>query len=156
VIDQLHPHPEWRIITDALSTRDYGTIITHAEVSTLTRLRYPSPRYFAQVGKARRALIADWQRELQSMPGIGYRLVNPEEFHGRSRRELRLAGPHLRLSAKILIAAPQARLSDADNARNANALAKIGALEAQRRKVATETRPSLPPPRISTPKMLTN
>ena len=149
------PHPEWRLLVAALSTRSYGTLVTHDEVMQLTGLLYPSPRYFAQVSKARKALLKDWEREIETAPRLGYRLVLPGEFHGRSRRELGFAGRRLRLSARILMAAPQTLLSPEQNMRNANALAKIGGLELQRRKVALATRPSAElPARQDVPKMV--
>jgi hypothetical protein len=148
------PHPEWRLLVAALSTREYGALVTHDEVMQLTGLRYPSPRYFAQMSKARKALLKDWEREVESAPRLGYRLVLPGEFHRRSRRELGFAGRRLRLSAQILVAAPQALLSSEQNMRNANALAKIGGLELQRRKVSHATRPSAElPARHDVPKM---
>jgi hypothetical protein len=153
-IGAVRAHPEWRLIVEALSTREYGSVVTHAELTSLTGLSYPSPRYFGQVSKARVALLDDWQREIEPYHGVGYRLVNPADFFGRGRREVVRAGRRLRMSMRVHQAAPQHLLSDADNARNANALAKVGSLESQRRRVLIETRPSLPVPKIDTPKLL--
>jgi hypothetical protein len=148
------PHPEWRLIVEALALRDYGTIVTHEDIMQFTALRYPSPRYFAQVSRARRELLRDWERELASEPKVGYRLVLPGEFHGRGRRELIFAGRRLNLSALIHNAAPQALLSVEDNARNANALAKLGALKVQYRKAVQDTRPTAAIKTRDMPKMV--
>lgn len=151
---QVMRHPEWRLIVDALSARDYGTEITHAEMSAITGLAYPSVRYFQQVTKAKRRLLSEWSREMETLSGQGYRLVKPDEFHARARRQVVFAGRRLRRGASVLVAAPQHLLTDEQNSRNANALAKIGALEAQRKRVIAETRPVLPPARHDTPKLL--
>jgi hypothetical protein len=148
------PHPEWRIVVEMLSGRDYNTEISHTELSDATGLRHGSSRYFSQIRKARRVLLADWQRELESMPGLGYRLVTPSEFGGRARREIVISGRRIRTAKSILVAAPQHLLSDHDNAKNADALSKFGALEAHRLSALKSTRPSLPPPRADVPKML--
>lgn len=153
MVGNINPHPEWRIIAQQLSTRAYGDVVTHSEIGAMSGLTHPSHRYFAQVGKARRALLREWDRELESVPGVGYRLVMPSEFIDRSRRELGFAGRRLRLGAQILVAAPQSLLTDAENARNANALAKIGAIESHRRNVMKDTRAAMPMKR-DVPKML--
>lgn len=154
MIGHTQHHPEWRVIVEALCRREYGDIVSHEEMERIGSLHYPSHRYFSQVAKARKALLKDWQREIETLPKIGYRLVNPDEFHRRSRREVSLAGRKIRRGVQILVAAPQDRLSTADNARNADSLAKLGALESHRRKVMIGTRPSLPaPPRHHVPKM---
>jgi hypothetical protein len=155
VIGDTQKHPEWRLIVDLLSARDYDSTVTHAEIVAHTGLTYPTTAYFRQVCTARRHLLRDWSRELESVGGVGYRLVKPEEFHRRGRRQLLFAGRRLRRSAAIHASAPQHLLSADENARNADALAKIGSLESQRRRVMAETRPSLPAPKTDTPKLLT-
>jgi hypothetical protein len=154
MIGQTRRHPEWRLLVEALSAREYGAFVPHEEIASVLQLAYPSPRYFGQVSRARRTLRREWRRELLAEPGEGYRLIEPVEFHGQSRRQVSFAGRRLRVGMEILIAAPQEKLTDADNARNADALAKLGALETQRRRVIRQTRPSLPPPKTDVPKML--
>jgi len=148
-------HPEWRLIVERLADEDYGVVIAHGTLATLTGLTSQSRRYFSQVQRARRVLLAEWQRELESMPGIGYRLVEPPEFTGRSRRQLRLSQRRVKRAGAILVAAPQHLLTDAENAANANMLAKVGALEAFGQRTLRDTRPSvLATTRVDVPKLL--
>jgi hypothetical protein len=140
-------HPEWRVIVELMREAPYGSMFSHAEIAASCGLSVCSPRYFRQVAQARKVLLNDWQRETETVRGQGYRLVEPPQFFGRARRWLTLAGKRVRRAAKTLVAAPQHMLTDEQNMRNADALAKIGALESQRRRVLTETRPSLPPPK---------
>lgn len=155
-MSQTHPHPEWRIIVDLLHAAEYGAQFSHAQIAAATGLPMQSLRYFQQVRRARRALLEDWRRWLEPVKAVGYRLVEPTEFHGSSRRQVILGGRRIRQAARILVAAPSELLSDGDNRKNADALAKIGALESQRRKVMAETRPSLPAAKMADqPKLLT-
>lgn len=154
MLNQVQRHPEWKLVVEALKDQPYGTLVSHDEMAMIAQLAARTPRYFAQVNKAGRQLL-DWQKHLESVPSVGYRLVEPGEFHGRGRRQLRLAGRRLRMGAAIHAAAPQHLLTDAENTANANALAKIGALEAHRRRVVNDTRPAQLPPKPDQPKMLT-
>lgn len=154
-IGQTSPHPEWRILVEHLRHADYGTEISHDEVSDLIGLSVGDIRYHRHVGRARIELRHDFQRELETVNGKGYRLVLPHEFHGRARRELRLAGKRLRASKDVLVAAPQHLLTDEQNRRNADALAKVGRVESMRLGAMRDTRPTLPaPPRPDVPKMI--
>lgn len=151
----VQPHPEWRVIVGLIQTREYGESIPHAEIAAATGLSYGTQRYFQQVQRARRVLLTEWRKELETLKGTGYRLVNPDEFNGRFRRQLRLAGRPIRQGLRVLVAAPAERLTDAQNAQNSDALAKMGALESLRKRTAAETRPSLPPHRpADTPRLL--
>lgn len=155
VIGRVSPHPEWRIIVEHLRHAPYGTEVPHAEMEQITGLRVGSYSYYRQVVRARRELLREWQRELETVPRNGYRLVSPSEFHGRARRQVRLAGYRLRQGKDVLVAAPQHLLSDDENRRNADMLTKVGRLESLRLGVLRDTRPSLPaPPAPDVPKML--
>lgn len=138
-------HPEWRLVVEALSVRDYGTLVSHAELAMLTGLTYGTRLYYAQVNRARRTLLADWQRELEAVQKVGYRLVEPTEFLRRSRGYVSRSGKWLRRGVKTLASAPAHLLSDEQNTKNADTLAKIGAIESLRKRVMSETRPVLPP-----------
>lgn len=153
MIGRAVPHPEWRRIVERLHTEDYGTQYSHEQLAAIAGLVYPSTRYFRQIARARRELLREWEREIETVPRVGYRLVQPSEFHGRHRREVRLAGRRFGIAQDILVAAPQRLLSDAENRRNADALAKLGRLESNRRGYLKQTAPALPPPRPDVPKM---
>ena len=153
VIGEAVPHPEWRLIVKHLQESPYGVLVTHDDLEAVTGLRVGDRNYHRQVSRARETLL-EYQRELETVPGCGYRLVQPDEFHGRARREGRLAGRRVRRAQRVLVAAPQELLSDDQNRRNADALAKFGALELMRRDVLRDTRPSLPFVRPDVPKLI--
>src|SRR5262245_5740823 len=152
---KVSPHPEWRLIVEALRRRDYGVQIPHAEMATITGLPERSPRYFNQVKRARTVLLTEHDKWLAVDRGAGYRLVVPSEFFGQGRRQLKFAARRLRIGAAIHGHAPQHRLSDAENAANANALAKMGALQIHTDRVLKQTKPpKLPATKPDTPKLL--
>lgn len=151
----VRPHPEWRLIVELVSPRDYGETVSHQEIAASTGLEYGSRRYFQQVQRARKVLLTEWRKELETVASVGYRLVTPNEFHSRFRRQLRLAGRPLRQGVRVLVSAPAERLTDAQNAQNADSLAKVGALEAMRRRTVTDTCPSLPiTKRVDNPRLI--
>lgn len=154
-MSRVSPHPEWRMIVDALKARDYGTEILHAEMAAIAGLPAQTPRYFSQVRRARMKLLLEHQRWLAAERTTGYRLVEPSAFHGQGRRQVKLAARRLRIGAAIHGHAPQHLLTDAENKANADALAKIGSLHTQVQKVLKQTRPAaLPAAKPDTPKLL--
>lgn len=151
------PHPEWRLIVDYLAQKPYGEVVTHVEIAAASDLVPQSGKYFSQMKTARKHLLLDWSRELETRAGQGYRLVEPIEFKRRVRRQITIAGRHDRRAIAIAVSAPSRLLSDAENARLADLAAKLGAREAGRRSLMATTRPSLPPPpRADVPKMLSS
>lgn len=153
IIGTVSPHPEWRVVVDALKGRDYGAVVSHEEIANLTGLPAQSRRYFSQMKRAKRGLL-EWQRELESLPRQGYRLVMPYEFHTRGRRRIRLAGHQIREGVRTAASAPSHLLSDQENARLADLQAKLGSLESQHRQLLRSTFTALPAPKVDEPKML--
>jgi hypothetical protein len=137
-------HPEWRLIIEALKERPYGSSISHAELAAVADLQPQTRRYFSQVNRARKTLLDEWQRELETVQGAGYRLVEPSEFFGRVRRGIRLIGRRARATMRVAAAAPSHLLTDQENAKMADVQSKLGSLESQRRRLFSSTRPSLP------------
>jgi hypothetical protein len=155
MIGTVRPHPEWRLLVEYLKDRAYGSAVAHAELAEVGSLVPQSSRYFSQVQRARRVLLVDWQRELETVAGQGYRLVEPSEFFGRVRRGLRLTGRRLRATRRIAASAPSHLLTDEQNCRMADIQAKTGKLDAFYRTVLLGTRPVLPTPKADVPKLLT-
>jgi hypothetical protein len=149
----VRPHPEWRVLVAALKDCPSGLFLPHDELATIVGLPAQTQRYYDQIGRARRTLLREWQRWLASEAPKGYRLVEPKEFHGCGRRQVRLAGRRLGVSLAIHGHAPQHLLTAAENLANTNALAKVGALATQLRRVQRETHPGLPA-RPDMPKLL--
>ena len=148
------PYPEWRVIVNALKDREYGTTLMHQEIAALAQLVPRSPRYFQQMQRAKRELLKEWRRELETVPREGYRLIQPDEWHQRMRRGFRLIGYRSRQVLRLGVAAPLTEMSNDQRARVADAFSKAGAVETQRRRITLSTRPSLPMPKADVPKML--
>jgi hypothetical protein len=138
----VRPHPEWRVLVAALKDCPYGLFLPHDELATIVGLPAQTQRYYDQIGRARRTLLREWQRWLASEAPKGY-----------GRRQVRLAGRRLGVSLAIHGHAPQHLLTAAENLANTNALAKVGALATQLRRVQRETHPGLPA-RPDMPKLL--
>lgn len=147
-------HPEWKLLVAALCEAPYGHELTHSEAAEIMHVKPQSGRYYRQMQRARSVLRDSYRREVETVNGQGYRLVQPDEFNRRARREVQLGNRRHRHAAKVLIAAPAELLTAEQNARNADALAKVGQLVAFGKSTLRDTRPSLPAPKIETPKMI--
>lgn len=149
------PHPEWRILVEFLSAKDYGSEFTHADVATVLMLEPCSPRYYAQVTRARKHLRRDWQRELVATLKDGYRIVQPHEVKAVGRRQGVRAGRRLREELDIYRHAPVTLMAEEDVRKLTHAMTKVGGLLAAHRQVLAQTRPSyLPPAKVEMPKLL--
>jgi len=147
--------PEWRTMVDFITaTYSYGDRIAHAALGASCDLDPASPVYYQAVARSRRALLVDHRIVLQNDRGVGYVLTEPSGFFAVACHHATKAGRRIRLAITTLIAAPQELLSDGENRRNADAAAKLGALETNRRRTLTEVKklPTTPPPDV--PKML--
>jgi hypothetical protein len=72
--------PDVRKLLDAFGALQPGLQITHAEMEdALVTVRYGSQRYKTVVAAWRKTLLDRHNIDIQSVPGIGYRVLNDEE-----------------------------------------------------------------------------
>lgn len=72
------------IIVDIISTMKYGEVITHTVISEVIGEPYPSQKYMSTVQKAKKILLSDYGKILESIRGDGYRVVSPDDYVNHS------------------------------------------------------------------------
>lgn len=156
MIGGVQAHPEWRVLSAFLSEQPYGAEISHETLSTLASLAPRSPRYYAQMRRTKKILELDWQRSLEPMAGKGYRVLLPTEHESRGRRSFVIAVRRQRDGLRTFGATNTALLSDDQNRKLGDTMAKAGSLLSQSLSVLATTKPSLKPgPLADVPKLLT-
>lgn len=157
--------PLWRALVDHIvEHHSYGASISDLEIDQVTQGRFATrendgfvDRDFRRfMSRVRRKLLRESGFVIVAVDNDGYRLIKPEEYGAHARQRVRQAARELRLSVEVLEEAPQALLSDEQNLRNADSLAKFGRTEMALRAALRATRPSLPPSKLETPKMLSS
>lgn len=148
------PHPEWRLVVDALQAAAYDSVYAHEALAEIMHVPPRSCRYYGQMQRARRHL-REYQRELETVRTQGYRIIQPREHQAASRRKVVIGLRHHRTAIAIAQATAIEQLTPEESAKLANHLSHVGSLVTHGRSALQKTRLGiLPAPKADVPKML--
>lgn len=77
------------IIAEVISAMQYGEVITHTTISKIIGEQYPSQKYMSAVQRAKKILLNDYGKILESIRGDGYRIVNPDNYVNHSLKHFK-------------------------------------------------------------------
>ena len=145
MIGETTKHPEWRVIVDLFREVTWGDIVLHHAITQATGLRSETVPYYRQVAQARRTLLRDFDIEVESVPKVGYRRVEPERYGERARRDTRLGRRRISRGARVVKAAPVHLLTAEQVQELEHTMRLLSALRMQTDKVLKSMRNVLPP-----------
>lgn len=112
MIGQTVPHPEWRLLVDRLRQLDYGELIPHHEIVTLSGLVYGTQPYYQQMRQAIKVLLREHEIVVVSVPKVGYKRLEPQKHGQEARRYVRLGTRRIKRGGKVARATDLTLLSE--------------------------------------------
>ena len=91
---------------EIIMTMNYGDTISHNEISKVIDESYGLPKYNSVVQKAKKTLLNDYGRMLESIRGNGYRVVQPDSYTDHSLKHFKRSFNEAKKGATILSHAP--------------------------------------------------
>lgn len=92
-------------IVSLIMTKNYGDVIKHQDIISLIGERGITQSYRDVINTASRRCI-DGGKMIESVHGVGYRIVNPDEYTEQSIRCVASGAKKIDRGAKILMHAP--------------------------------------------------
>lgn len=106
---------EWRMVYGILEGRDFGDVITYAELDQALGRDFRQNR--GPLYRAAEELLAEQRRALTAVPNQGYRVVEAREHEDLARADHKSARRKIRRGIRRLSGADRSRLTDAEKAR---------------------------------------
>lgn len=100
------------VLCEAILGLDYGEQITHTTIQNLIGERMRGQRYYTVVQKARKMLLEDHKRCLETVREVGYRVTMPDDFVKMSVNEYKHGFKRIQKGANILTNAPVRDMSE--------------------------------------------
>ena len=151
----IHRHPEWKRLYDALvPLLSVGAVFSYETIRELMGLDARTSRGRKQFHRCAKEIARDYQFHMECVKNEGYRVVAHDENTGRMHNRMGRAKRRLRDAAFIGVTTKLDELTEQQRAANADILARIGRLtheitESRReiRKIIVNARePRLPHP----------
>ena len=147
-------HPQWRLLVEHFGHIGYDTLLKHEELSAamdmnpLKQMKQKEARqYYDQVGVFRRAMLRDRQMYLETIPGVGYRVVRPNEHSRHALREARLGNRRYNKAIEVATSVNVAALTEKEVTENALVQGRLGAIHMAMKKDVIELRKALAEPK---------
>ena len=102
---------KWELLYDHVMEADYGSIISHQEISHIIGESHNSNKYGTIINRAKKSLLAQG-RLIESVRGVGYRVIEPDDYSGKSISVFRQGFNKLKKASDLLAYAPVASMSE--------------------------------------------
>ena len=99
------------ILAEEIAKRDYGSVITHFEISEIIHESYPSQKYITVIQQAKKILTGKYGKILESIRGDGYRIIEPDDYVNDSLRHYKKGFNEIKKGTQTLEHAPQDKMS---------------------------------------------
>lgn len=100
------------ILAESISLLSYESVITHNEISRIIHEPYPSTRYNSTVSKAKKILLKQHHKSIESIRGDGYRVIHPDNFVDASLKHYKRGFNEMQKGADTLKYAPVADMTE--------------------------------------------
>lgn len=106
----LNNYKKSEVLADEISKLQYGTILTHQQITSIIDEEYPSNKYRSEISKAKKILLKRGI-VLESISGDGYRIVEPDNFVNHSLKHYKRGFNEMQKGYDILDNAPTENMS---------------------------------------------
>jgi hypothetical protein len=100
------------ILAETINGLQYGDVLLHTSISEIIKEPYGSTRYRSTIQKAKKILLNNFGKTIESVIGDGYRVVNPDDFVDDSLRQYKRGFKAMQKGADILKKAPVNQMSE--------------------------------------------
>lgn len=94
------------ILAEAFATMKYGDVLKHEGISDVIDEPYPSGKYMSIVQSAKKVLLRDYGKALESIHGDGYRVIEPDDFVKKSLTHYKRGFKEFQKGSNLLEHAP--------------------------------------------------
>lgn len=94
------------VLAEVFAGLNYGDVIKHEEISRFIETPYPSSKYMSTVQAAKKVLLNEYGKSLESIHGDGYRVVNPDDYVTHSLRHYKRGFNEFQKGSDLLGHAP--------------------------------------------------
>lgn len=94
------------ILADHIASMGYGDAILHTEIETIINERYRTPKYRSEIMRTKKILRERYHREIKSVRGDGYRVVEPDDVVSCSISHYRRGFNQMQAGMNVLKNAP--------------------------------------------------
>lgn len=99
------------VLAEKISEMEYGDTIMHSEIEAIIGEPYGSQKYRTIVGNAKRVLLSDFNRNITSVHGKGYRIPYPDDYVDTALGHYKKASRQVRKGKKVLEHCPVGDMS---------------------------------------------
>lgn len=99
------------ILVEIIMNLNYGDAISHSEIAKAIEESYGTAKYRSTIQKARKILLKDYGRILETVRGNGYRVVKPDDYVDHSLRQYKSGFNRIKKGTSILSHAPTKDMS---------------------------------------------
>lgn len=99
------------LLAEMISKYDYGTIVNHEWISRVINIPYGTNKYKAIIGKTKQILIKKYSKVLESIKGVGYRIILPDEYTDNTLGHYNRGFKELQRGYEVMENAPIAEMS---------------------------------------------
>lgn len=152
MVGQTRKSPEWREIVDLFRAVQYGGVLDHETIGSAVGLRPETSVYYRQMAQARRVLLRDHDIEVETLPKIGYKRVEPNRYGERARRDTQIGARHIKRGRRVVQAAPLHLLTPTQVTELEHTMRMLVTLQTQTNKVIKSMKnvlPSVEPKKIA-------
>ena len=128
-IGEIKSHPEWKLLYESFSDKDYDTFIPHGDIEAILGYdrKKEHSKYYSFVEKWKKEMLTEASRHIECVNGEGYRIVRPDEFRKGASRQMKLGTKRFVKGGKILKNTPVDLLSEEEK----NKLGQMSSVFAQ-------------------------
>lgn len=100
------------ILADVIAGLDFGCVISHAEISDIIKESRNTTKYTSIVQRAKKTLIQEYGKVLESIRGEGYRVIMPDDYVNHSLKHYKRGMKEFNKGNATLDAAPTKYMSE--------------------------------------------
>lgn len=102
----------YEVLAEEIAQRSYGDIVSHSEIAQIIKEAHGTQKYNTVVQQMRKMLLDTYGMVLESMRGVGYRIVSPDDYVQHSLRHYKRGFHEFQKGADTLDCAPVNDMSD--------------------------------------------
>lgn len=68
------------ILAEYISGLGYGAVLHHSDIENIIMERYGTSKYKSEISRAKKILLKEYNRQIDSIRGDGYRVIKPDDF----------------------------------------------------------------------------
>lgn len=99
------------LLVEKIIRMEYEEVILHTEITSIIEVDKGTARYDSIVQEAKKILLNDYNRHIQNIRGIGYKITHPDDYVVESAKSIKRGVNAIKKGENIINHAPVAAMS---------------------------------------------